>query len=290
MSSKILALIIAIFVIFIWIFSIPLLILTSIIWIPAGVGAAIVSTVVSGYIQWTMEDDIVIDGIFRKLVALLPLKEWFTPFSVKGKADEDTPLLILGHPHGILCCGLVIYHFSRKNTVFAVAPILFYIPIFGWVARSMGLIPASFKMIKKALTEKHSVIMAVGGIEGLISHPHQTLYITKRYGYLKIAMDTKTPLKPVYIQGEFDTFYSPRLPFLKERRVLARLGIPVLFPYVFGFCGTWLPKRVPLTLHFGERLEVGNLELMELKRRYHDELRHLLEELTLPPAIMSSLQ
>ena len=39
----------------------------------------------------------------------------------------------------------------------AVAPILFYVPIFGWFARAWGLIPASDKMIRKALAEGHSV-------------------------------------------------------------------------------------------------------------------------------------
>lgn len=276
------AAIVAFFTIFVWVFSIPLLVMTSVFWIPFGATLIVVLASISLCVQWRHHDTVVGKSIWRDFMSVLPMAEWFTPWSVSGQ-DEDGPRLLVCHPHGILCCGMVVYHFRAKHTIFAVAPILFHIPIFGWVARSWGLIPASERMIKKALREGFAVILFAGGVEELIAHPHRTLYIEKRFGYLNIAKDLDVPLVPVWVAGEFDTFYSPVIPFLKIRQKLCKyIGVGIMFPWLFGWKGIWLPKRVPLCVRFGEPVDSSGCELMELKRRYHAALRELIGPEILP--------
>ena len=202
------------------------------------------------------------------------IKSWFPQVTFVHKQPAD---FIIGHPHGILSCGMIIHHFESDNTVFAVAPILFHIPIFGWLARHMALIPASKHMIKKALRENHKVILMVGGIEELLAHSQRKLYLQKRYGYVKIAKELKKSLIPVYIEGEYDTFYNPSLPFLTFRQWLSKmLGFGIMFPWVFGWNGLWLPKRIPLSLHFGSPVQSDECSLKELKHRYHRSLCQLM--------------
>lgn len=210
--------------------------------------------------------------MIRQFIKNLDVKRWFHSVTIHGNSGD----FIIGHPHGILCCGMVIYHFESNHTVFAVAPILFYIPIFGWLIRHMGLIPASKYMIQKALRNNHKVILMVGGIEELISHSNKKLYLEKRWGYLKIAKETGKTLTPVWIEGEFDTFYNPSMPFLSVRQQLSRfVGMGIMFPWIFGWYGTWLPKRKRLTVHFGDSIE-PYLPLMELKHQYHASLCRLI--------------
>lgn len=260
--------------IFIWLFSLPILFLTCIFWIPVGAFAFVSFATISFYIQWHHKDTIIINSFIRKSIQYLNLKRWFSNVSFVNKQDAD---FIIGHPHGILCCGMVVYHFESENTVFAVAPILFHIPIFGWLARHMALIPASKHMIKKALKENHKVILMVGGIEELLAHSQRKLYLQKRYGYVKIAKELKKSLIPVYTKGEYDTFYNPPLPFLTFRQWLSNmLGFGIMFPWVFGWYGLWLPKRIPLSLHFGSPVQSDECSLKELKHQYHRSLCQLM--------------
>ena len=112
--------------IFIWIFSLPLLFLTCIFWIPFGMFLLVVFSSISFYIQWHHKNDIIVNSLIRKCIKLMNIKSWFPQVTFVHKQPAD---FIIGHPHGILSCGMIIHHFESDNTVFAVAPILFHIPI-----------------------------------------------------------------------------------------------------------------------------------------------------------------
>ena len=260
--------------VFVWIFSIPFLLVTAFLWVPIGAGMLALCAGIAMYVQIQYSDRVVVRSIWRDLFSAMPLSTWFESWSTVGATDES-PGILCCHPHGILCCGMVVYHFRAKHTVFAVAPILFYIPVFGWIARSLGLIPATERMIKKAIREGHVVILAVGGIEELVAHPDKTLYLEQRFGYLRIAKELGVKLTPCWVEGEFETFYTPRLPLLKMRQRLGKyLGVGIMFPWVFGWNGLWLPRRVPLRLHFGESVTGGRV--MVLKDRYLTSLRNVM--------------
>ena len=154
--------------IFIWLFSLPLIMLFAFLCIPLGMLSFVLTVVISLCVQWHHKEDIIVHSRLRNFIKNINLQKWFTSFKYTNNTKKAD--LLICHPHGILCCGMIVHHFNSINTVFAVAPILFYVPIFGWVARSLGLIPASKRMIKKALRQNCTVILYVGGIQELLAH------------------------------------------------------------------------------------------------------------------------
>ena len=259
--------------VFLWIFSLPIACIFAIFFIPVGTVIFAILLMISSYIQWKYENDIIVHSPMRNLLKSFQFKKWFPSYTCTGK--EPSGLLIC-HPHGILCCGMLLYHLDH-DTVFAVAPIVFHIPIIGWVARSAGFIPATEYMMCRALKKNIPVILMVGGIEEMLCHDKKQFYLEKRYGYLRIAQDTITP---VYVHNEFETFYSPSMPYLEYRQWLSRkMGFGIMFPWIFGHCGSWLPKQVPLSVHVGDPLTVRG-SLTELKGRYHWALCDLVSRVT----------
>lgn len=265
--------------IFIWVFSLPLLFLTSIFWLPVGSAMAVGCITFSSWVQWHHQDDIIVESIWRDMIACLKLRTWFKSYKVHWKGDSFIPKnsLIVAHPHGILCCGMLIYHFENKHTVMAVAPVLFYVPVFGWFARSWGLIPATDFMIRKALNEGHSVILYIGGVEELIATCERKLYIQPRWGYLKIINDLKINVISVWVKGEYDTFMSPPLPFLKLRQRLVKyVKVGIMFPWIFGWNSIWMPRPVALDLYI-RNCGVSELTSLEaIKGWYHQHLRQTI--------------
>ena len=264
-------------IIFIWVFSLPLLFITSMIWLPIGSALLITTATVSFYIQWHHADTIIGQSMWKDIMSCIPIADWFESYTVRGNVPPPGTL-ILAHPHGILCCGMIIFHFQTKNTVMAVAPILFYVPIFGWFARHWGLIPATDKMIRKALLENYKVILYPGGVQELIGHENKKLYINKRWGYLKIIKDLKCKVACAWTKGEFETFFLPSLPALEYRQKLVKwTRIGIMFPWIFGWNSMWMPRRVPLEINI-KMLNSSQGELMELKHLYHHLLRQIIVE------------
>ena len=112
------------------------------------------------------------------------------------------------------------------------------IPVVGTVAVMLGCIPATKKSILNAL-KKHSVILVPGGVPELVTGE---LY-TRRFGFLKLGV----PILPVVCKSEFYTvldigFKDIRIHIAKE------YGIPIMFPWIFGWYNTWIPRRVPIKL------------------------------------------
>jgi 1-acyl-sn-glycerol-3-phosphate acyltransferase len=169
--------------------------------------------------------------------------------------------LITSHPHGILCLGplLTIHLKPGSTTYFAVTPLLFKIPIFGWIISMMGCIPATVDHIKSAL-ERSSVILVPGGIPEIILYETDEHY-TRRYGLFKF----KVPIVPIITLSVH--YKRVKIPFKRLRVDIAnRLGIPIVFPWLFGWYNTWLPKRTPIKVKVLDNFTCnGNIEECRLK-------------------------
>jgi len=259
-----------------WIFSLPLLLFTSIIWIPVGTICFVVSFIASFFIQIYLKDIVIHKSPLRTFITNLKLYLWFytKPVTVPKKH------IILAHPHGILCCGVIsMIHFVKKsNTVIAVAPILFYIPIFGWVLRYMGAIPATYTCIKKAVKKK-SVILVLDGIAGIVGMENKSLYIEKRYGAFKIAKETDTPILPIWVHNEYKTFDIIKLPYINIRKKISEnIGFPLMFPCILGWYGTWMPKRVRLTILKGKIISPRQHSIKQMKNLHAQSIESLSKQ------------
>ena len=228
---------------FLWLYSIPFILVSCCVWTPF-----LAVTLPFCYYVNSYQDH---NPSFRDLVNGMPYSWWFG--SIKRITVPETPCLITSHPHGIFCTGILVGCHLQPNsrTKFAVSPWLFCIPIVGMLATFMGCIPANEEAISNALKDS-SVILVPGGVPELVT---QTLY-TRRYGFLRIAKKCNVPIVPVVTGSKF--YSTLPLPFKGLRTYIARhYGIPLMCPWVFGYMGTWVPKRVPVLL---EQLEPINVE------------------------------
>jgi 1-acyl-sn-glycerol-3-phosphate acyltransferase len=256
-----------------WIFTFPMLIITSIVWIPMGCLLIVLSLMISFIMQIYMENTIVHESVIRRFITNMEIHKWFY---TKPVQIQSQPQLILAHPHGILCCGVIsMLHFVKKsNTIIAVAPILFYIPIFGWLLRYAGAIPATYAFIKKTL-KKHSVILVLDGIAGIVGMENKTLYVENRFGAFKIAKQMNVPILPIWIHNEYNTFDILSLPLNYTRKYISEMiGLPLIFPYIFGWYGLWMPKRVRLSLSKGEIIK-PELAVEKMKSLHVQTIRSL---------------
>lgn len=242
---------------FLWLYSIPFIILSCFLWTPF-----LVVTLPFCYYIHSYQNH---NPSFRDLVNDMPYKWWFR--SIQKIKLPNTPSLITSHPHGIFCTGILIGCHLQPNsrTKFAVSSWLFCIPIVGMMATFMGCIPANEDIICNALKDS-SVILVPGGVPELVT---QTLY-TRRYGFLRIAKKCNVPILPVITVSNFYSTLS--LPFKSFRTYIARhYGIPIMCPWIFGYMGTWIPKRVPIVL---EQLDAVYVEgdIPEAHKKYFSRL------------------
>lgn len=191
----------------------------------------------------------VITSSLRTFFNSLPFDLWFESVS-EVNIPTDRHYLICSHPHGIFCLGpLLTVHFKRESkTLFAVAPIVFKIPLIGWICGELGCIPCDKDSIKRGL-KISSVILVPGGVPEIVMHERNELY-TRRWGMFTF----KVPIIPLITLSRH--YYLPKSPLYELRLFIARkFNIPVTFPYLFGWKNTWLPMR--------NRLEVKMLNEIE---------------------------
>lgn len=207
-------------------------------------------------------------GVFSKV----PWYLWFERFDVDEFPAKSERALILSHPHGWMCVGALIgVHFNPKMppTYFAVAPILFWIPVFGWCLYSLRCVPATkHHMIRSLKTS--CVLLVVGGVPEIVCAERQrpTVFLKRRSGFARLAHESDCPLIGCWTDGELETYRRIQMPLFNLRRRLSFVyNLPIIFPYIFGWWGTWLPKPSPLHVRFMSPLyPTGSVE--ETKANY----------------------
>ena len=235
------------FITFFWIWSIPLLLLGTICMIPMAVVLLVSCIVVTLYLQLFHDGHITVDHWLRIFMSSLPWHEWFPCNKLFFESG-----IVAVHPHGVLCCGALagVHFVPGSRTCLCIAPIVFYVPIVGWVARQLGCIPADKGHMLKALSLGYPLVVVPGGVpEIVLAELGNDTKRFKRHGFLRIAQQAKVPVHVVFVKGECSTFRMFRGPCHNVRVWLSwYINIPCVFPILLGWYGTWLPKRVPLLL------------------------------------------
>lgn len=197
--------------------------------------------------QYAYGDTIHVAHPLRRWISQIPWHKWFPCQQLCFSGQR----IITVHPHGILCCGAVagIHLVPNSTTLLCVAPILFYVPIIGWILRLIGCIRATKEVMQRALVDGHTLLVVPGGVpEIVLAETGDDTRRFARHGFLKL-MDN-VPVTVVYVKGECSTYTMYQGPFLDQRVYLSwLLNIPLITPILIGWWGTWLPKRVPLTFY-----------------------------------------
>ena len=235
---------------FLWIWMLPLLCIGVMLCVPTALFLLPTCVCISLTLQYMHHGKIMSNTKLRQLFCSIPWHEWFPCNTICVKET----CVVAVHPHGLLCCGALagIHFVPGSSTVFAVAPILFYVPIIGWMIRLLGCIPATYDIMLEALRLKRSVIVMPGGVPEIVlseSGDDTRWFLEKRRGFLRLANEASVPILVVGVVGECATYSRILGPCLKERTYISwRTNIPCTIPLFFGWYGTWIPKRTPLQL------------------------------------------
>lgn len=169
----------------------------------------------------------------------------------------------------------------NTNMFFGVTSTLLAVPIVRNVLGLLGLVSATKSILKEILMQGDHIALLVGGVQevclGTYNHK-DILYLNKRKGFLKLAMETGSGVVPVYCFGEnrlFKHTYKIILDFWKVVNRYIKIGAP--FP-VCGPFNLMIPYRGELLLLFGKPLFPQKDEsLDQFHARYVSQLEALFQ-------------
>ena len=221
------------------------MVIMSFLFCPVILPSAAVSFLLSIYV---MNLEPCTHSFLRDFITGFQLFNWFPCNTIQLKQQRVVSVC----PHGLLSCGaLAGVHFVKgSETIFCVAPILYFVPLLGHSLNLLGCIPATRKSMKNVLVKGYSLIVVSGGVPELVlSETNDDTEFYPRFGFLKLANKIKVPVLSVFVKGETNLYNVIQLPCLRNRVKLSWFfNIPFMFPLISGFYGTWMPKRKKLIL------------------------------------------
>lgn len=233
---------------FFWIWSVPLLLVGVMFTVPLAMVSLPLCLGITLILQYIYKDHVIVHHPVRKWLSNIPWCDWFPC----NQLQFDKQSIITVHPHGLLCCGAIagIHLVPGSTTVLCVAPILFYVPVIGWLLQLLACIPATKEAMRTAIAAGHSLLVVPGGVpEIVLAETGDDRERFCRYGVLKL--NKYLPVHIVFVKGECSTFKMVQMPLLRARVWLSwRFNIPLVTPVLMGYYGTWLPKRQQLALRY----------------------------------------
>jgi hypothetical protein len=228
-----------------------------------------------------------LDGIDQYFQAKLVFMD--AALDLKGK-----PHVFAFHPHGVQPFTVFWIQLSRawregvgRGQRFCVmtASVMHYVPLMRDILQWLGGREVSKESICHALHRQESVLLVPGGQQEMMESQSQMgeiRLVTRHVGFIRLALQTGTPLVPVLSFGEVEVMDFVRYPRL-QRFFIQRLGIPVpFFPY--GLFGFPIPRPVPVTVVFGRALEVEKIaeptqeDVSRLAKRYFERIEDMFEK------------
>ncbi|VVC95730.1 unnamed protein product [Leptidea sinapis] len=215
--------------------------------------------------------------------------------------DPSKNYLFACFPHGVVCSGAFGAFGTNALDFYKVFPGLschmitlaghFMVPLFRDLVLALGGCASSQESLLYLLdTKRHQgncVALIVGGAaEALDSHPGEyKVILSRRKGFIRVALKSGAPLVPVFSFGETDVFRPPSNPhdsLLRkfQERFRQLTGISPLFPIgrgVFQYTFGVLPMRAPITTVVRKNLDPTDEEIDSLHAEFTKRLIDLFE-------------
>ncbi|GAB4815313.1 hypothetical protein N2152v2_002359 [Parachlorella kessleri] len=133
----------------------------------------------------------------------------------------------------------------------------------------LGCRPVSRKVIHQLLSEGTSVALCPGGVRECLymERGKEVVFLRQRKGFVRMALQHGAPLVPVLAFGQTDLYDYVRPFFDFPRGIVPRhmyakfarkLGYAPML--MWGVLGTFIPKKVPMTIVVGRPIPVPKLE------------------------------
>ncbi|KAL3693247.1 hypothetical protein R1sor_006898 [Riccia sorocarpa] len=200
--------------------------------------------------------------------------------------DPNRPYM---EPHSVLPISIVVttkhYGFLPLKKMKALATTaIFWTPVLRHVWSWLGLVPATKETFRQWLKEGYSCVVVPGGVQECLSlrYGHETIYLKRRHGFIRLAIEAGAPLVPCFCfgQSEIYHFWIPSGKwFTKFSRAIG--FTPLLF---WGMYGSPLPFPKRMYFVVGKPIEVQKNpnpsieEVTEIQTKFIAAMEELFEK------------
>ncbi|CEM01553.1 unnamed protein product [Vitrella brassicaformis CCMP3155] len=195
-------------------------------------------------------------GAWRTLLRYLTV---VVAFEEPEKVPLQESVIMPVVPHGVFPVGQAFLKTHDMNALLrwprmVVASSGFRFPIFKQLIELSNCVPAALNKMTAALRDGSSLALTPGGIAEIYEadDTHESVIISRRKGFTRLAMQSGRGILPVYIFGNTSTF--KQLPISKFLRPLARLTRAAVSLY-YGRFGLRVPFRTPLLYVVGREID-----------------------------------
>lgn len=233
--------------------------------------------------------------LFQRMRAYFPqrvhLPDKF-PAAATGTTGDDAAkqYLFAFHPHGTMSDFRVILDGQMLDLLPGLhgrlrwlgASILFRLPVAREICLWTGVVDARRSVAVKVLKEGFSIGVIPGGEQEQLQTEYgkEEVYLKKRFGFVKLALQFGVPLVPCYVFGCVDLYRTSNFMHGIRSALVKKLG--VCLPFCYGQFGLPLtPFKRPVDIVIGAPLEVGKIEepTQEQVAEAHEKYVRALQEL-----------
>jgi Diacylglycerol acyltransferase len=200
--------------------------------------------------------------------------------------NEQTHVFAMA-PHGALPVGAAVlrpqlsrFNWLTRKIMVGAADAVFFLPFVREFFLAFGTVKADKKTCLYQLKKGNSILLLPGGIREQLTvcdpNKEDVVVLSDRKGFVKLALETGSPIVPVYVFGERKAFKVNGWVTRVVSRFLKRvfnIGVPLV-------AGRWLvtlmPFPGPVTLVFGRPIHVPQdfkRPIDELEKDHHGHKR-----------------
>ncbi|KAG6551380.1 hypothetical protein Mapa_007026 [Marchantia paleacea] len=161
---------------------------------------------------------------------------------------------------------------------------IFWTPILRHVWSWLGLVPASRKYYTELLQDGYSTILIPGGVQECLylEYGHETIFLKKRYGFVRGAIEAGAPLVPCFCFGQSEVYHY----WKPSGQWYAHLSRAIGFtPLIFwGMYGSPIPYPNPMYLVIGKLIDVeknsnpSHEQISEVHKKFIAAMEELFEK------------